>query len=231
MGWDEDPIGKKIKIFGTYPYTVIGVVNDFHYESLHQTIRPMGMIRMPGYFAQIPSVTSIKIAGEDPRATIAFIKEQWESMGTSLPLEFSFFDEDYQKLYQNEIKTGRVFLLFSILAITIASLGLFALSSYLIERRTREIGIRKVNGASSGNIVMLLSGDYTRWVLVAIILAIPAAWYGMHRWLENFAYKTTIPYWLFILSAILAICVAWLAVGIQTIKASHQNPAKSLRYE
>jgi putative ABC transport system permease protein len=230
LGW-KDPIGKKMIIFGNSPYTVIGVINDFHYESLHQVIRPMGILRMPSSFEKFPATTSVKIFPGDPSETIDFIKNQWKSMGTGLPFDFSFFDEDYQQLYQNETKTGRVFLLFSVLAIGIASLGLFALSSYLIERRTKEIGIRKVNGAGSMNIILMLSRDYTKWVLIAIILAIPASLYGMHKWLENFAYKTTIPFWVFLSSALLAIGIAWLSVGIQTIKASYQNPAKSLRYE
>jgi putative ABC transport system permease protein len=230
MGWDN-PVGKTIKIFGNNPFTVIGVINDFHYESLHQVIRPMGMISLPSFTNVWPSYFSIKISGDDPKRTIAFIKEKWDEMGTGLPFDFSFFDEDYEQLYRNETRTGSVFLIFSILAITIASLGLFALSSYLIERRTKEIGIRKVNGASHRNIILLLSSDFTRWVLVAIVLAIPAAWIGMSKWLENFAYKTTMPYWIFVIAALLAVGIAWLSVGIQTIKASMQNPAKSLRYE
>ena len=230
LGW-KPAAGKKIRIFGETAFTVIGVINDFHYESFHQTIRPMGMIRISSMFRQIPQAASVKITGEDPKETISFIRSQWESMGTGLPFVFSFFDQDYQQLFQNEIKTGSVFFAFSVFAIIIAALGLFALSSYLIEKRTREIGIHKVNGASSVNIMVLLSSDYIRWVLIAILFAVPMAWYGMGKWLENFAYKTTMPYWIFLLSAIFAIAVAWAAVGIQTIKASRQNPANSLRYE
>lgn len=230
IGWNE-PVGKKIRIWGHFDYQVIGIVKDFYYESMHQEIRPMALINFPFAGFNYPSLAAVKIGGTEPQATIRYIENQWDKIANGIPFRYTFMDKTYQKLYDNETKTGTVFLIFSFLSIIIASMGLFALSSYIIEQRTKEIGIRKANGANAGNILRLLAGDFTRWVIIAIIIAVPVSLWGMGKWLENFAYKTDLSAWIIVESAVLGLMIAWLTISLQTIKASRQNPARSLRYE
>jgi putative ABC transport system permease protein len=232
LGWNN-PMGRKIKIWGQYDFEVIGVIKDFHYESMHQAVRPMGMITFSfsRFGNNYPRMAAVKIGGANPQETIRYIEEQWNSLAHGIPFRFSFMESDYQALYDNETKTGNVFLLYSILSILIASMGLFALSSYIIEQRTKEIGIRKVNGASAGNIVVLLTGEFTRWVFIAIAFAIPAGFWLMTKWLENFAYRTDLNIWIFAGAAFIGLMIAGLTISLQTIRASRQNPATSLRYE
>ncbi len=208
-------------------YTIVGVLKDFHYESLHQQIRPLAIFLNSGQTAYLP----VRIRPNDISKTISFIEDQWKKIVPGKPFEYFFLDEDFNKLYQSEQKTGQIFTTFSVLAIFIACLGLFGLTAFTVERRIKEIGIRKVLGASISTIVFLISKEFLKWVLIANLIAWPVAYYFMNNWLENFAYKTDITLWVFIFSGIIALIIALLTVSSQTIKAATANPVKSLRYE
>jgi putative ABC transport system permease protein len=163
--------------------------------------------------------------------TIATIEKKWNKYSQDRPFQYSFLDETYSKLYQSERRFNKVFLYLTGLAILIACLGLFGLAAFTAEQRTREIGIRKVVGASVSGIVTLLSKDFVKLVLIAIVIALPVAWYTMNKWLQDFAYRVSIEWWVFVLAAVLAILIALLTVSFQAIKAALANPVKSLRTE
>ena len=227
----KDPIGKRIVLpFDNNTsrfYTVIGILKDFHYESLHQRIRPLAIFLNKGQTSFLP----IRIRPNNISKTISFIEDQWKKFVPGKPFEYFFLDEDFDRLYQSEQKTGQIFTAFSILAIFIACLGLFGLTAFTVERRIKEIGIRKVLGASISTIVYLISKEFLKWVLIANLIAWPVAYYFMSRWLDNFAYRTEMTIWVFIFSGIIALIIALLTVSSQTIKAATANPVKSLRYE
>ncbi len=207
--------------------TIIGVVEDFHFKSLHRIIEPCLLKLVPDEFR----VISARIRPGDVRGTIDFIRQKWAETFPEEQFEYSFLDNRINLLYESEGKMRNIFLIFSILSIFVACLGLFGLASFTAEERTKEIGVRKVLGASVANILFLLAKEFTKWVLVANIIAWPVAYYMMNRWLQNFAYKETIGLWPFILSAILALIIALLTVSYQSIKAAFADPVDSLRYE
>ena len=160
-----------------------------------------------------------------------YIEKICKELTPGYPVSISFLDERYDRIYRDEKKLGTLFNLFASLAIIISCLGLFGLASYLAERRTKEIGVRKVLGSSVSNLVYLLSVDFIKWVLVANIIAFPIAWYAMHKWLQSYAYRTPLSVGLFILTGSLTFIIAFLTVGYQTIKAANSNPIKALKYE
>src|SRR5690554_37180 len=227
----ENPVGKRISMQldaeRTTFYTIVGVLKDFHYESLHQQIRPLAVFLNNGQTAYLP----VRLHPQNLSSTISFIEEQWKKFVPDKPFEYFFLDDDFNKLYQSERKTGQIFTSFSILAIFIACLGLFGLTAFTVERRIKEIGIRKVLGASISTIVFLISKEFLKWVLLANLIAWPVAYYFMNEWLQNFAYREDISFWVFIISGILALLIALLTVSSQTFKAATANPVKSLRYE
>ena len=229
-----DPIGKELVAVGPTPaqaesFTVIGVVEDFHFESLHQKIRPMAtkLFRRGG----LGRYVSVRILPEDTRNILAVIEETWQEFAGDQVFEYTFFDQDYARLYRAEETTAQILTLFSVLAIMIACLGLFGLASFTTEQRTKEIGIRKVLGASVPTVVMLLSRQFTKWVLLANILAWPLAYYIMNNWLQSFAYRTGVQLQSFFLGALLAFFIAVLTVSYHTVRAAVANPVDSLRYE
>ncbi len=226
----KDPIGKRIVLpnpNNTIIFTVIGILKDFHYESLHQRIRPLAIFLNNGQTSYLP----IRMRPGNISKTVSFIEDQWRKFVPGKPFEYYFLDEDFNKLYQSEQKTGQIFTSFSVLAIFIACLGLFGLTAFTVERRIKEIGIRKVLGSSISEIVFLISKDFLKWVLIANLIAWPAAYYFMSKWLENFAYRAAISYWAFIISGFIALIIALLTVSSQTLKAAAANPAESLKYE
>ena len=168
---------------------------------------------------------------ENIRETIASIKSTWDKYALNQAFEYEFFDEHFDRLYRSEEKTGTIFFSFSLLAILIASLGLFGLTAFITQQRTKEIGIRKVLGASISGIIFLLTKQFTRWVLVANIIAWPLAYFVMNKWLENFAYRASIGFGTFVVSALLALAIALFTVSFQSIRAAIANPVDSLRYE
>jgi putative ABC transport system permease protein len=224
-------LGKKITYGGDDNFHVIGIIRDFHYESFHQVIRPAAIMLLPGIWGAEMNYLSIKMTGEDPAGSIKYIKDKWDEFSSGMPIEYTFFNEEYNRQYQNEIRTGKVLAVFSILAILIACLGLLGLSSFITEQRTKEIGIRKIQGASTGKILTLLFREFVKWILLATIIAWPIAYFLMKDWLENFSFRINFPWFSMILSALLTLVIAIITVSFQTIRASRANPADSLRYE
>ncbi len=232
LGWD-DPLGKKINNWSSNRgnFTVIGVVKDFHYESLHQEIRPMALFLEGGYYKRVQNKISIKLNSDDIQETVTHIENTWKEFVPGSPFEYSFLDQDFDNLYANESQTKKTFTIFSILSIFIACLGLFGLASFIAERRTKEIGIRKVMGASVSSIINILNRGFVKWVAIASLIASPIAWYAMENWLQNFAYRIELSVWMFVFAAGLALVIALIIVSFQTVRAALKNPVDSLQYE
>jgi len=221
----KNPIGARITN-GYGKYTVIGVVEDFNYESMRGHIEPVVL-----NFGLSPSIVSVKVGGADMKNTIASITELWRKYSPDQPIRYTFLDEQFANMYQDIQRTGSIFTSFAVLAIIIACLGLFALSAFMAEQRSKEIGIRKVLGATVTNITALLSIDFVKLVLIAIAIATPIAWYGMSKWLQDFAYQVPLSWWIFVLSGFIAIGIALFTVSFQSIKAALMNPVRSLKSE
>lgn len=230
----KEPVGKRFyKEFGNAKegefVTVIGVVKDIHFQSLHQKIYPMIIRPYPTEAAG--RYVSIKIRPEKTSETLGYIENKWKEHSGGQPFEYSFLADDLDTLYRVEQRTGQLFTLFSLLAVLIASLGLFGLASYTAEQRTKEIGIRKVLGSSVSGIIVLLNMEYAKLVLLANIFAWPLAYYLMHRWLQNFAFRTNLGIDLFLFSAVAVLFIALLSVSFKSFLAAISNPVDSLRYE
>lgn len=234
IGW-KNPLGQEMEV--TYYLEneeikkgrVIGVVRDFHYHSLRQEVKPIVMHILPNTYYN--NYISVKVGGADISTTLGQLERDWKMFNPDRPFEFSFLDETFERLYHKEARLNILFLFFSLISVFIACLGLFALSSLTCEQRTKEIGIRKVLGASATHIVWLISNQFTRLVLIAFIIATPIAWYAVNRWLENFAYQTQIKPGVFLLAGVLAIFIALLTISFHTLRLAIANPAKTLRYE
>ncbi|HMG09911.1 MAG TPA: FtsX-like permease family protein, partial [Mucilaginibacter sp.] len=231
LGWKtpENAIGKNLS-YGGVKGKVIGVVNDFHFESLHQNIIPL-LMRMPSFQNNSYSRLSIKISGNNVNSAINTIREAWRKLQPETPFEYTFLDERFQKLYNSEQQQGNLFTIFSFIAIFIACLGLFGLSAFTITQRVKEIGVRKVLGASIPQIVTELSKDFLKLVLIASVIALPIAWYSMSKWLLDFAFRISIQWWVFVMAGIVAVVIAFVTISFQSIKAAMANPVKSLRSE
>ncbi|QJD78653.1 ABC transporter permease [Spirosoma rhododendri] len=230
LGWDGNAIGKTIGHTESddtqKTYTVIGVVKDFHFRSLHEAIAPLVMALTPDQGTLI-----VKVKTDDVAGLLASLKTEWENLATDTPFTYSFLDRRYNETYLAEQKTGRILGIFAGLTIFVACLGLFGLAAFTAEQRTKEIGVRKVLGASVVSIITLLSRDFVKLVLIAIVIASPVAYYAMNRWLSNFAYRIDISWWVFVLAGLLAVSIALLTVSFQSIRAALVNPVKSLRSE
>ncbi|HLK29394.1 MAG TPA: ABC transporter permease, partial [Puia sp.] len=232
LGWNaQNAIGKDFK-YGNQKGKIIGVVNDFHFESMHQQIVPLVMLMFPPSINQFNFV-SVKIAGGSIQSALNHLETTWRRLLADEPYEFNFLDEKFGKLYESEQKQGTIFVVFACIAIFIASLGLFGLSAFTITQRVKEIGVRKVLGASVGSIVMLLSKEFLKLVLIASIIAFLVASITMYNWLNDFAYRINIyfQWWVFLLAGVLAAMIALVTVSFQAIKAATANPVKSLRTE
>jgi putative ABC transport system permease protein len=222
----EQAIGKRFKQWGREG-KIIGVMKDFHFRGLQQPIKPLSMRIEPGN----SNLVSVHIAATNIQATLAAIENQWKTLIPARPFSYFFLDESFDKQYSDEERFGKLFLNFAVLAIIISCLGLLGLASYSTVQRTKEIGIRKVLGASVSGIVNLLSVDFLKLVVLSFIIAAPVAWYFMHRWLEDFAYHTNINVWVFLLAGICALLIALFTVSFQAIRTAVANPVKSLRTE
>ncbi len=231
LGW-ENPLGKKITSFRDdtpVDLNVIGVVKDFHFRSLHAVIEPSLM-----YISQRPAANlNIRLHPGNVQQNLESIREKWQEIEANMPFDYYFLEEDFNSQYKAEQRIGEIFIYFTIIAIFIACLGLFGLASYNAEQKRKEIGIRKALGSSVQRIVFMLSKQYTKWVVVANIIAWPLAWYFMSDWLGNFAYSINIIeyWWIFIMSALVAIIIAVLTVTYQAIKAAFANPVEAMKYE
>jgi putative ABC transport system permease protein len=228
FGWDH-PIGKKIIWAGDQNKKgfVIGVVRDFHYASFHEEISPLVLHMSAGALSYL----SIRLQGNDIFKTMSFLEDKWQGFYPGHPFDYIFLDDSFNSLYKSEEKMGSIFQIFTFLGLFISCLGLYGLSFFLLEQRTKEIGIRKVLGASLSRILIMVSKEFVRWVIVASILAWPLSYFAINRWLQNFAYRTSIDLWRFLLATILSLGIALLTVSYQSIKAAVSNPVDSLRYE
>lgn len=210
-----------------YYVKIIGVAKDFHFTALRNEIKPFGFLCMPG----VQSNFTIKLAGNNIPGTLDQLANQWKKFSFERPFEYFFLDESFAKLYASEARFEKVFIGLVILGIFIACLGLLGLATYAAQQRVKEIGIRKTLGASVTNVVILLSRDFIKLVVIALLIAVPIAWFAMDKWLQDFAYRVHIEWWIFILASILAIGIAFLTISFQTIRAARANPVKSLRTE
>jgi putative ABC transport system permease protein len=226
---NEDAIGKRFQ-YGGQSGTIVGVFNDFNFESLHQRIIPLVLFESRTAGANDYDNISIKASGNIPVA-LAQIEKTWKKFLPEIPYEYRFLDDRYVSLYESENRQSSIFTIFSCIAIFIACLGLFGLSAFTITQRIKEIGVRKVLGASPGSIVKLISKDFLLLVVIAAVIAFPVAWYGMDHWLRDFAYRIQIGWWVFLLAGIIAVLIAFATISFQAVKAALANPVKSLRSE
>jgi len=230
LGWGKNALGHSLTYSNNQgiktTYRVIGIVKDFHFKSLHEPISPLVMTLGDNAGTLIAKVKTPDIAG-----LLATTKNQWHQLTAEEPFSFAFLDERFADAYQSEQKLGKILGIFAGLTIFIACLGLFGLATFTAQQRTKEIGIRKVLGASVGSIVTLLSKDFLKLVSIATIVAWPIAWYGMHQWLQDFAYRIDMSWWIFGLAGFVALLIALLTISLQAIKAAIANPVKSLHNE
>ncbi|GAB3336174.1 ABC transporter permease [Larkinella ripae] len=222
----KDPIGKRFKLWDREG-TIVGVVKDFHFATMKQKIEPSVLYYEPRHAGRI----YIKTTGKDAPEAIAAAERLWKRYNPDYPFNYAFLDQTFDNLYKGEQRTGTLFTVFATIAILISCLGLFGLVAYTAQVRTREIGVRKVLGASVLGIIQLLAKDFVKLVLIAIVIAVPVAWYAMDQWLAGFAYRIAVQWWMFAGAGLLALTIALLTVSFQSIKAAVVNPVKSLRSE
>lgn len=236
--YENDPIGKKISTFdGNNPdgspdrnslksWTIIGVVEDFHFESLKQNISPLAL-----FLRKSPGTVIFSFTAANSQDVITVIEKTWKTFAPGQPFQYSFLDEDFGRMYVTEQRLGNTFAVFAGLAILIACLGLFALTAFTAEQRTKEIGIRKVLGASVTSIVLLLSKEFGKLILIAFVLAAPIAWYAINWWLKSYTYKVEIGILVYVVAGLFAFSIAWITMSYQSIRAARNNPVTSLRSE
>ncbi|MFL5810654.1 MAG: ABC transporter permease [Flavisolibacter sp.] len=226
LGWKpEEAIGKTI--VKNAEGEIKAVVKDFHFRSMHEQIKPL-LIFMD---KRLVSTMFVKIAGTNINGTLKNLETVWKQRIQHRPFEYHFLDEDYAALYKTEQRTANVFTSFSTLAILLACLGLFALTAYTMVRRTKEIGIRKILGATVPDILSLVSKDFLKLILIAVVIASPVAWYATNKWLEDFSYKIQIEWWVFALAGCATLLIAFITISLQAIKTAMTNPVKNLRTE
>ncbi|HEX2607000.1 MAG TPA: ABC transporter permease [Flavisolibacter sp.] len=228
LGWKkpEDAIGQKMFLGNQRPGYVKAVIRDFHFSSLHNPIKPLVLFN-----EEWTSTMLVKVSGSHLSQTIDGLQAKWKGMIPHRPFEYHFLDADYDKLYSAELRLGKVLNIFTAIAILLACLGLFGLSAYAIQQRTKEIGIRKVLGASVSNVVTLLSRDFIRLVIVAIVIAFPVAGWVMFKWLQDFTYRIEMSWWMFAIAAFAALFITLFTISFQAIRTALGNPVKSLRTE
>jgi ABC-type antimicrobial peptide transport system permease subunit len=222
----QDPVGKWMSWSGI-KFTIIGVVEDFHFLDMTREISPLVILHAPQYC----DIVFAKLTGNNQQQTLDFLQSTWEKANPGFPFEYKYLDASYEGLYRSEEKLGNIFRYFSILTILISCLGLFGLAAFMAEQRTKEIGIRKVLGADFYNIFSTLSGEFIKWVIIANLIAWPLAYYTMNHWLLSYAYHTRLSVWIFLVTAVASILIAMLTVSYQAIRTAQQHPVKSLKYE
>jgi len=222
----ENPVGQRLEN-GWEKFTIIGVMEDFNFESMRQDVTPLCLV-LGNYNS---SIVAVKINGADTKSAISYVSSLWKGFSPNQPFRYTFLDESFANMYADVQRTGRIFTSFAVLAIIIACLGLFALSAFMAEQRNKEIGIRKVLGASISGITTMLSKDFVKLVFISIIIATPIAWWAMTKWLQDFAYRISISWWMFVVAGFIAVMIALITVSFQSIKSAVANPAKSLRAE
>jgi putative ABC transport system permease protein len=225
----EDPVGCKLFGFDGNEYEIVGIVKDFHYESFNKPIAPLAILSGQYYSYCLVNISTSGF--RSLQKSLEEIKSITSELSPSFPVEINFFDEAVVNVYRSELQFRRTFSVFSGCAILISCLGILALSLFICQRRVKEIGIRKVNGARTSQILFLLNRDFLKWVLIAFMISVPFSWYAMNRWLQGFAYKTQISWWIFALAGIIVITVALITISFQTWRAATRNPVEVLRYE
>jgi putative ABC transport system permease protein len=228
FGWknDEAAIGKPFRM-GDKKGIVVGVINNFHFNSLQQAIEPLAIFPVDERFSRITLKVDIKKASQ----VVGLIESTWKKHFPSALFDYDFVSQQIKDQYQSEERFSKIFLYFSILSLLIACLGLYGLISYAAVQKTKEIGVRKILGATANGIALMLSKDFLKLVVVAFVIATPVAWYIMNNWLQDFAYRTTITWWMFAIAGLTVVFIALLTVSFQAIKAAVANPVKSLRTE
>ena len=230
IGWtDENAVNKTISIRhgNQKPGPVLGVVSDFHYQSLHHAIGPLVLEFNPDDYQYL----LVKIKGGNLAETIQFIAAKWSTVSNGIPFDYMFLDQEYENLYKNEMRSGTLFIAFSVIALVVSLLGLFGLSSFTVERRTKEIELRKILGSDNAGILMLISKDFMILLTVAFFLALPAGYYFMTTWLSKFAFKAEIGPGLFLLAGLVNMLMALFTLSYQSVRISRTDPAETLRYE
>ena len=222
----EEAVGQTLRL-GNRTGPLVGIAEDFNLSSLHEGIEPIIFFFNPNWYDHY----LMRIQPGNFSETVAMLGDTWAQFYPDWPFEFHFADQGFDAQYRAEESLGQIFTTFALLAIGIACLGLFGLASFMAQQRTKEIGVRKVLGASVGSIVVLLSKEFTILVLVAFVVAVPLAYVAMDRWLQDFAYRVDVPWWIFVVAGLAALVIAWLTVSYQSIKSALTNPVESLRYE
>ena len=202
-------------------------MKDFHFTSFHDKIKPFAFLDDPRRMGNF----TIKLSTDNVKVTLAQLENTWNKFSPERPFQYIFLDETYAKLYQSEIHFQQIFTSLVVLGILIACLGLFGLTTFAAQQRVKEIGIRKVLGASVSEIVRLLSKDFLKLVFIALVIAIPVAWFFMNKWLQDFAYRINISWWVFLVAGMIAVLIAVITISFQSVKAAMANPVKSLRTE
>jgi len=224
IGWD-DPIGKQFDIIGKGK--VIGIVKDFNFKSLHNELKPVALTYYPSLFDNL----MIKISPENIHNTLDFLKKKWESLFPEYPFEFTFLNNDFQKMYKKETTTSAIITYISLLALFVSSIGLFGLVLFTIDSRIKEIGIRKVAGSTTGEIILMLNLEFIKSIVVSFIIACPIIIYFMQKWLENFAYRISLSWWIFASAGIITITITLLTISWHTWNSASKNPVECLRHE
>ena len=225
-------MGKIINYPSKGNYTIIGIIKDFNFLDLHQPILPFALFSQSSGSYQIPnSYIIVRLKNDHLAKSISLLESTWKSFVDKTPFKYSFLNENLEQQYTSELKLGKIFFIFSILAIFIACIGLLGLAFYSVEQRTKEIGIRKVLGSSITGIVVLLTREFTKWLIIANIIAWPVSYYLMNKWLDGFAYKMNMSIGIFLSAGLISLFIASLTVSYQAVKAAAANPVKSLKYE
>jgi putative ABC transport system permease protein len=226
FGWDK-PVGNQFSIPMQKDGFVTGVIRDFHFKSLNEEIEPLFLYVNESN----PKFLAVKLDAASIAVSVEYIQKVWRKISPDTPFDYFFYDNFYDQLYRKEILFGKIIFMFSTIAILIACMGLFSLAAFFSEKRTKEIGIRKVNGATITEMMAMLNTKFIKWVFIAFIIACPVAWYAMHKWLQTFAYKTELSWWIFWLAGMIAMGIALLTVSWQSWRAATRNPVDALRYE
>lgn len=227
LGWTpEEAIGKKMFLGENRPGFVRGVVKDFNYQSLHEAIKPV--VLFSSYYG---SGLLVKIGAGNIPNTLHFLETKWKTFFPDRPFNYQFADDQYNSLYAAEMRMGTLMNIFTVIAVILACLGLFGLSTYSVRQRVKEIGVRKVLGASAVKIVMMISKDFLKLTVVALLISIPLAWWGAHSWLQDFVYRIQIGAGVFLITALIIFLITLITISFQSVKAAVANPVNSLRTE
>ena len=220
----DDPLHKRVEFWGASG-TIVGIVKDFHISSLHIPIEPLMIVNYP----EGVNLAMLRLDEKNIDQTLAGVEGVFDNFASGFPFRYDFLDDRYMQMYKNEQRTGQLASWFAIIALFVSCLGLLGLSAFIAEQRTREIGIRKVLGASVINITAMLSKDFLKLVVLALTIGLPIGWYLIEKWLSQFTYRVELPWWVFALTIVIALSIAILTVGIQSVKAASANPVRALR--